>query len=69
MDRNQFISNLSTDMSKAFDSLSHSLTIKNLEAYGFSSSSPSLMRSFFDNRQNRVKFNDTTSDWKKMDDL
>ena len=54
-------------MSKAFDSLSHSLTIKKLEAYDFSCSSPSFMRSFFDNRQNRVQLNDTTSDWKKME--
>ena len=67
MDRNQLISILSTDMNKAFDSLSHSLTIKKLEAYGFSCNSLSFMRSFFDNRQNRVKLNDTTSDWKKME--
>ena len=66
VDRNQLISILSTDMSKAFDSLSHSLTIKKLEAYSFSTSLLSLMRLFFDSRQNRVKLNDTTSDYKKM---
>ena len=66
-DKNQLISILSTDMSKAFDSLSHSLIIKKLEAYGFSSCSISLMRSFFENRQNRVKLNDITSEWKKME--
>ena len=47
IDRNQLISVLSTDMSKAFDSLSHSLTAKKLEAYGFSHSSLNLMQSFF----------------------
>ena len=34
VDSKQLVSVLSTDMSKAFDSLSHSLTIKKLEAYG-----------------------------------
>lgn len=33
--RKQLVSVLTTDMSKAFDSLHHSLTIKKLEAYGF----------------------------------
>ena len=57
---------LSTDMSKAFDSISHSLTLKNLEAYGFTSASLSLMRSYFKNRMNRVKLGDTRSEWKAM---
>ena len=34
-----------------------------LQAYGFGRNS---LRPFFDNRQNRVKLNDTTSDWKEM---
>ena len=33
----QLVCVLSTDMSKAFDCLSHFLTIKKLEAYGFGS--------------------------------
>ena len=53
--------------SKAFDSLSHSLTVKKLEAYGFGGRSLNLMRSFFDNRLNRVKMCDATSDWTKME--
>ena len=67
VDKNQLISILTTDMSKAFDVLSHSLIIKNLEAYGFSSCSINLMRSFFEYRQNIVKFNDITSEWKNME--
>ena len=38
---------LAVDMSKAFDSLHHSLTLANLNAYGFSDSSLDLIRSFF----------------------
>ena len=51
-------------MRKAFDCLSHSQTIKKLEAYGFGSGSLDLMGSFFVNRRNRVKLSEITSDWK-----
>ena len=44
----------------------HSLTIKKLEAYGFGSGSLDLMRSFFENRRNRVKMGEITSIWKPM---
>ena len=62
VDSKQLVSVLSTDMSKAFDSLSHSLTVKKLEAYGFGERSLNLTRSFFDDRLNRVKMGDATSD-------
>ena len=66
-DSKQMVSVLSTDMSKAFDSLSHSLTVKKLEAYRFGGRSLNLIRSFFDSRLNRVKMGDATSDWTKME--
>ena len=47
VDSKQFIGILSTDMSKALDSLHPSLMINKLKAYGFSEESLSLMRSFF----------------------
>ena len=53
-------------MSKAFDSLSHSLTLTKLEAYGFESSALDLMRSFFNNRKNRVRIGNTESKWNQM---
>ena len=64
VDSKQFIGILSTDMSKAFDSLHPSLMINKLKAYGFSEESLSLMRSYFSNRQNRVKLNGIMSSWK-----
>ena len=64
VDSEQFIGILSTDMSKAFDSLHPSLMINKLKAYGFSEESLSLMRSYFSNRQNRVKLDGVTSSWK-----
>lgn len=66
VDTKQLVYVLSTDTSKAFDCLSHSLTIKKLEAYGFGSRSLDLMLSFFDKRQNRVKLGEITSDWQKV---
>ena len=66
VDSKQLVWVLSTDMSKAFDCLSHFLTIKKLEAYGFGSRFLDLMRSFFENRRNRVKLGEITSDWKLM---
>ena len=55
-------------MSKAFDSFSHSLTLKKLDAYGFNSSSLELVRSFFDSRLNRVnKINGRITEWRIME--
>ena len=42
---------LSTDMSKAFDSLYPALQINKLKAYGFSNNSLALMRSYFSNKK------------------
>ena len=67
MDKKELVTILSTDMSKAFDSLSHSLTLKQLDAYGFNSSSLELIRSFFDSRLKRVKINGDTSEWSIME--
>ena len=63
-DSKQCIVLLSTDMSKAFDSLLPPLLINKLQAYGFSDEALSLMRSYFTERQNRVKLNGVTGTWK-----
>ena len=46
---------LSTDMSKAFDSLHPMLLLAKLEAYGLSQSALSLMNSYFCDRLNRTR--------------
>ena len=66
MDNKQVVGILSTDMSKAFDSLQPSLLINKLKAYGFSEQALCLMRSYFTNKQNRVKLNSVVSEWKDM---
>lgn len=67
VDRREIVKILSTDMSKAFDCLCHPLIIKKLEAYGLDSRSLNLFRSFYDNRLNRVKIKDHTSEWKTIE--
>ena len=55
---------LSTDMSKAFNSLHPNLLLAKLKAYGLSHPALGLMRSYFDDRENRTRVGNYTSDWK-----
>ena len=55
---------LSTDMSKAFDSLHPNLLLAKLKAYGLSDPSLGLMPSYFDDRGNRTRVGNYTSAWK-----
>ena len=47
MDKGQTVAILSTDMSKAFDSMHPILLLSKLKAYGFSQNALDLMRSYF----------------------
>ena len=53
-------------MSKSFDSLHHALMNQKLKTYGFSDTSLELVRSFFNQRKNRVKLNGMHSSWKEQ---
>ena len=59
VDRKELAYILTTDIS------SHSLIVKKLGAYGFEHNSLNLLK-YFDNRLNRVKIGNVTSDWKKI---
>ena len=64
LDEKKLVGFLSTDMSKAFDSLRSQLLIAKLRAYGFSDEALGLMRSYFCERKCRVKIAlETTSEW------
>ena len=65
-DRKNCVTVLSTDMSKAFDSLHPVLMTEKLKAYGFSDKSVNLMQSFLGSRKNRVKLQDLKSVWKEQ---
>ena len=58
---------LSTDMSEAFDSFCHSLTINWMLIDSVALSSLDLIRSFLHKRFNRVKINDNISEWQTME--
>ena len=48
---------LFTDLSKAFDCLSHELLIAKLDARGFGKNALKLVNSYLSNRKQRVKIN------------
>ena len=53
LDKKKIVGILSIDMSKEFDSMHRPLLLKKLESYGFSENALILIRTYFENRQNR----------------
>jgi hypothetical protein len=68
LDKNCFVSAVLMDLSKAFDCLPHILLDK-LSAYGVSSQSVSLLKSYLSNRKQQIKVNSVLSDWADIQEL
>ena len=66
LDKNQVVGVLSTDMTKAFDSVYPPLLLSKLQAYGLDESSASPLESYFKDRKNRVRLGNVTSDWRTV---
>ena len=66
LDSKRIVGILSSDMSKAFDSLSPQLLLNKLQAYNFSDKAIQLIRSYFQRRENRVRIGSVISDWVVM---
>ena len=66
LDRKNYVRGLTSDMSKAFISLCPALLIKNLQAYNLSENALNMIRSYFDQRENRVRMGQVTNDWKTV---
>ena len=62
-DGHQCVAILSTDMSKAFDSLHPQFMLNKLRAYGFEENTINLLRSYLSNQQNRTRMGSQTSSW------
>ena len=57
---------LLTDLSKAFDCLSHDPLIAKLNAYGFNMSALRFVHSYLKNRMQRTKINSEYSSWEEI---
>ena len=57
---------LLTDLSKAFDCISHDSPIAKLNAYGFSMSSLHLINNYLSERKQRTKIGDNFSSWREI---
>ena len=55
-----------TDLSKAFDCISHELLIAKLHPHGFDKRSLVLIYNYLSNRKQRVKVNDSYSSWSEI---
>ena len=55
-----------TDLSKAFDCLSHDLLIAKLEAYGFDKSALLFIQDYLKSRKQRTKVNGAYSTWRDL---
>ena len=65
-DNKKMFSALLTDLSKAFDCLSHDLLIAKLNAYGFSIAALRLVQNYLSNRKQRTKINSDFSSWEEI---
>ena len=66
VDKGKVFGALLTDLSKAFDCLSHELIIAKLNAYGFSLAALKLVQSYLSKRQQRTKINQSYSSWEEI---
>ena len=66
VDKGKVFGVLLTDLSKAFDCLSHELIVAKLNAYGFSLSALKLMQNYLVERKQRTKINQTYSSWEEI---
>ena len=63
LDERKIVGALLTDLSKAFDCLTHGLLIAKLAAYGFDHSALMLIHNYLTGRKQRTKVNNYFSTW------
>lgn len=66
LDENEVIGAVIIDLSKAFDSMDHSLLIQKLTAYNVSQGATGLLGDYLSHRKQRVKFGNVCSKWSNI---
>ena len=63
LDRGELVGTVLIDLSKAFDSIDHTLLCRKLDAYGVRGPEQLWFRNYLANRRQRVVLNGVSSDW------
>ena len=66
LDKGMHTGILLTDLTKAFDSLSHDLLVAKLNSYGFSKLSLKMINDYLNDRKQRTRFNNSFSSWRNL---
>ena len=66
LDKEENMSAIFVDLSKAFDTINHDLLLAKLKAYGFSKQALSFMCSYLKNRRQRVQINNKFTSLKEV---
>ena len=66
LDKGGYIFAIFMDLSKAFDTLNYILLIAKLGAYGFDTKALYYIKSYLDNRKQRVRVNNNFSSWQEI---
>jgi hypothetical protein len=66
MNQNQMVDGIFCDLHKAFDSVNHEILLKKLQVYGIVGKFYTLIRSYPDNRYQKVGWNKHYSTWNKI---
>ena len=66
LDKECYVVAIFINLSKAFDTLNHNLLIAKLGSYGFERDSLSFMKSYLNDRQQRVRVNKNFSSGEKI---
>ena len=66
LDNNRIIATMLMDLSRAFDTLPHTLLLATLRSYGLDSAACALLLNYLKNRRQRVKCGMSRSEWVKI---